>query len=52
LYDAKKAVDLSEHALTFFGLKLQPSQVGDAGNILWGQRHGLKRGCLGRFFQA
>jgi hypothetical protein len=52
LDDAEKAIDLSEHAITFFGLKFQPSQVGDAGDILWGQRHGLKRGCKGRFFQT
>jgi hypothetical protein len=32
---------LSEHALAFVGLELQPGEVCNAGNILWGQRHGL-----------
>jgi hypothetical protein len=50
--DAEKAIDLGQHALTFVWLEFKSSQVGNAGNILWGQRHGLKRGCKGRIFQA
>jgi hypothetical protein len=49
LDDAKKAVDLSEHALAFIRLEFQPGEVRDPGNILWGQRHGSKTllvGCI------
>ena len=49
--DAKEAIDLSEHALAFVGLELQPGQIGDPGNILRGQGHGLKRVVKDVFFR-
>ena len=44
-HDAKKAVELREHALAFSFGQLQPRQMGDARNVLGSQCHNRKKGC-------
>ncbi len=45
LDDVEEAVDLSQHALAFERVQFQPSEVGDAGDVLGGQCHGGKNRC-------
>jgi hypothetical protein len=42
---------LREHALTFFRLQFQPGKVGNPGNILRGQGHGVQTVVSGRVFR-
>ena len=41
LDDVEEAVDLRLHARGLFGLEFEAREMGDAGDVLGGQRHGL-----------